>query len=204
MHPFIAKIITREKESLREFQFSLKKAFDLLGNVYAPIFFCVACLMGISLPLFAWKSGGVLNALLGARGVGTLTSELTQGMWMMIVALVIFFGTKMVLTRLEGKMHEVFMRLAYTCELIVLVLLSASALSVFFAHIFLFLLWKICAEKRIRVGIAIAWFLGLVWMFFSLATDVALRVSTLGDMVSVLAICALFFCAVTRPFFQKP
>lgn len=204
MHPFIAAIITREKESLKEFQFSLKKAFDLLGNVYAPIFFCVACLMGISLPLFAWKSGGVVNALLGARGVGVLTSELTQGMWMMIVALVIFFGTKMALTRLEGKMHAVFMRLAYTCELIALILLSASALSVFFTHILLFLLWKICAEKRIRIGIAIAWFLGLVWVFFSLATDITLRVSTLGDMVSILAVCALFFISITRPLFSKP
>lgn len=168
------------------------------------MFFCVACLMGISLPLFAWKSGGVLNALLGARGVGVLTGELTQGMWMMIVALVIFFGTKMVLNRLEGKMHEVFVRLAYTSELIVLILLSASALSVFFTHIFLFLLWKIFAEKRIRIGIAVVWFLGLVWMFFSLATDITLRVSTLGDMVSILAVCALFFIAITRPLFSKP
>lgn len=199
----VSNILDREKASLKDFQFSLKKAFDLLGNVYAPIFFCVTCLMGISLPIFAWKSGGVLNALLGARGVGTLTSELTQGMWMMVIALVIFFGANVILTRLEGKMHEVFMRLAHTCELVVLILLSASALSVFFMHISLFLLWKIFAEKRIRISIAIVWFLGLVWMFFSLATDIALRVSTLGDMVSILAICALFFCAVTRSFFQK-
>jgi len=204
MHPFIAKIITREKASLKDLQFSLKKAFDLLGNVYAPIFFCTACLMGISLPLFAWKSGGVLNALLGARGVGTLTSELTQGMWMMMVALVIFFGTKMILARLEGKMHEVFVHLAYICELIALILLSAGAFSIFFAHILLFILWKIFAEKRIRIGIAVAWFLGLAWMFFSLAADIVLRVSTLGDMVSILAVCALFFCGVTRPLFQKP
>lgn len=203
MHPFITKIIAREKESLKDFQYSLKKAFDLLGNVYAPIFFCTACLMGISLPLFAWKSGGVLNALLGARGVGTLTSELTQGMWMMMVALVIFFGTKMVLIRLEGRMHEVFTRLAYTCELIMLILLSAGALSIFFVNLFLLLLWKIFAEKRIRIGIAIAWFLGLVWMFFSLAADIILRVSTLGDMVSILAVCALFFIAITHPLFSK-
>lgn len=203
MHPFIAKIITREKAFLKEFQYSLKKAFDLLGNVYAPIFFCTACLMGISLPLFAWKSGGVLNALLGARGVGTLTGELTQGMWMMVIALVVFFVTNVILARLEGRIHEVFMRLAYVCELIVLMLLSASVLSIFFAHAFLLLLWKIFSEKRMQMSIAIVWFLGLVWMFFALATDIALRVSTLGDMVSILAICSLFFCAVTRPFFQK-
>lgn len=199
----VSKILDREKASLKDFQFSLKKAFDLLGNVYAPIFFCAACLLGISLPLFAWKSGGVLNALLGARGVGTLTSELTQGMWLMVVALVIFFGTKIVLTRLEGKMHEVFMRLAYTCEIIMLILLSAGALSVFFTNLFLFFLWKIFAEKRIRIGIAVVWFLGLVWMFFSLAADVTLRVSTLGDMVSIMSICTIFFFAVTRDIFFK-
>lgn len=203
MHPIISSIFTREKEALQEFQFSLKKAFDLLGNMYAPIFFCAAALLGIALPVFAWKSGGVLNALLGARGVGTLTSELTRGMWILVVALVVFFVANIALSRLEGKMREVFVRLAHVCEIATLLFLSAEFLSIFFIHIILLLVWRLSTQNYLRIGIATIWFLGLVWMFFSLATDVALRVSTLGDMVSILAICTLFFIVVTRQMFQR-
>ncbi len=203
MHPFITSLITREKTSLHELQFSLKKAFDLLGNMFAPLFFCAACLMGIALPFFAWKGGRVVNALLGARGVGTLTSELTQNMWMMIIALVIFFAARIVLMRLEGKLYEVFKRLSWIAEIVTLFVFSVSFFSVFLAHTILFLFWEVLQEKRIRTGIALVWFGGLIWMFFSFASDVVLRVSTIGDMVSILAICTLFFCAVTRPFFQK-
>lgn len=203
MHPIVKRILDKERARAQEFRFALKKAFDVLGSVYAPLFFCAACLMGIAIPVFAWKTGGVINALLGARGVGALTSELTQGMWMMIVALVIFFGGKVLLERLEGKLHEVFMKLAYIAEIIMLLLLSANFFSVFVVHLLLLFVWRMFDHKRIRGGVVVLWFVGLVWMFFSLATDVALRVSTLGDMVSVLAVCALFYCAVTRSFFKE-
>lgn len=203
MHPIVKNILERENARAQEFRFALKKAFDMMGNVYAPLFFCAASLMGIALPLLAWKTGSVLNALLGARGVGTLTSELTQGMWMMIVALVVFFAGRLLLARLEGKLNEVFMRLAYIAEIVMLLLLSANVLSVFIVHFSLFFMWRIFEERRVRAAMVTVWFAGIVWMFFSLATDVALRVSTLGDMVSILAICALFYCAVTRPFFKE-
>lgn len=203
MHPLAKQILDKEYARAQEFRFALRKAFDLLGSKYAPLFFCAACLMGIALPLFAWKTGSVLNALLGARGVGTLTSELTQGMWMMIIALGIFFAGKILLARLEGKLNEVFMKLAHIAEIFMLFLLSANVLTILVVHIILFAVWRLFEMRRIRAVIATVWFVGLVWMFFSLATDVALRVSTLGDMVSILAICTLFYCAVTRSFFHE-
>jgi hypothetical protein len=203
MHPFVKQFLDREKEQAQAFQFALKKAFDLLGGMYAPLFFCAACLMGIALPFLAWKSGDVVNALLGARGVGVLTSELTRGMWMMIVAIAIFFGSNLLLTRLQGKMHEVFTTLAYICEIVALLVLSTSATSVFIVHALLIFAWRVFPQKRVRGGIAVVWFLGLAWMFFVLATDVALRVSTIGYMVSLLALTTLFFCAVTRPLFEE-
>lgn len=204
MHPIVKRLLDKEFARAQEFRFALRKAFDILGNRFAPLFFCAACLMGIALPLFAWKTGGVLNALLGARGVGTLTSELTQGMWMMIIALVVFFSGHLLLARLEGKLHDVFMKLAYIAEIVMLLLLSANVLLVFVTHLVLFFVWRIFEQHRVRAVLAVVWFVGLVWMFFSLATDVALRVSTLGDMVSILAVGTLFYCAVTRPFFHQP
>ena len=198
------RIVEREKMNLQEFRFALKKAFDILGTVYAPIFFCAACLAGGALPVAAWKAGDVANALLGARGVGVLTSELTQGMWMIVVALGVFLGGRMLLARLEGKLHEVFTRLALVAEIIALLLVSAHVLVVFIVHALLLGIWTIVNNNHARGILAVVWFLGLVWMFFGLATDVALRVDTLGSMVSILAVCTLFYYAVTRAFFHKP
>lgn len=203
MHPIVKRVFDKEYARVQELRYALKKAFDILGNIYAPLFFCAACLMGIALPVFAWKTGGVLNALLGARGVGTITSELSQGMWVMVVALAVFFGAHLLLSRLEGKMHDVFMTLARICEMSALLIYTTTYFGVFVTSVLLFIAWRIFEHVRVRGSIATIWFFGLTWMFFSLATDVALRVSTVGDMVSILAVCVLFYYATTRSFFRK-
>lgn len=203
MHQIVVSLLTREKERINAFRFDVKKALDLLGNVYAPLFFCAACLLGLSVPVLAWKSGGVINALLGARGVGTLTSELTQGMWVMIITGAVLLASELILYRLEGKMREVFLSIARIGEIVALLLLSIGTLSLFFSNIVLLFLWNIFESTRIRTGIACIWFLGLSWIFFSLVTDVTLRVSTLGNAMSILLINIFFFGAVTRTFFIK-
>lgn len=203
MHPRIKNVFDKEYMRIQDLRFALKKAFDILGNMYAPIFFCAACLMGISLPVLAWKTGGVINALLGARGVGVITNELSQGMWVMVIALAIFFASHLALARLEGKMHAVFASLAHIAETLTLLVILVAHFGVFLVHAIMITAWHLVEDKRVRAIIATTWFLGLVWMFFSLATDVALRVSTLGDMGSLVALCTLLYCTTTKKFFQE-
>lgn len=202
MHLFLQNVLDRERNEVSTFVLALKKTFSLLGGVYAPLFFCAACLMGISLPFFMWKGGAVIDALLGARGVGILTSELTQGMWVMVCMLALFLVASFLITRLEGKMRDVFMHLAYIAEVITLFVLSLGVIKIFLLNACIFLLWRMFPETRVRMFFTGAFFLCLVWIFFALAADVALRVSTIGDMVSVLGLCTLFFLAITRPLFR--
>lgn len=203
MYPFFERLIQQERVRLRAFFSDTKKAFDLLGNTYAPFFFCCALLAGITLPVIALKSGDVVNALLGARGIGVLTSELMRNMWVIVGATAGYIATRVIIARLSGKIFEVFVRMIGMVMRVALLGMSIGVFPLFLFHAGILALWHLCLDKRLRWLMVVGWSGIVVGVFFHLASTVALRVRTMGDAMSVLLVMVATFFVTTMPFLLR-
>ncbi len=203
MQQLLRLYIENEKKNVIALRDALMKAFEILGNMYAPLFFCIACMHGIATPFLVVNGGDMLNALLGSRGIGVLTSEAVANVWMTIVALLIFFITKFFLNKLEGKIFQTFENLTRIVNTCALLIISISSPGIFCMNIFFISAWRLSNKIKIQVTMLFAWIGALTWIVFSLATDIAKRVSTLGDGVAMGAIMTLVLIVTTRDFFTS-
>ncbi len=185
MHVNIERIKTQFFLTIDQYRRDLARVIDVLGK-YAPFFLAAAVANGVGVVVGLWYATAGLNALLGARGIGTITSELSSTIWTVIIALVIIFIGQMILARLQGKYRETLLLLRDGVIIFSLLFLLTPALYALiialFAPSFLIIFRS---QKIVQYVIALLTLAVTLQLFFASITSIVLRVTSMGSALRI-------------------
>ena len=197
------EFIDRAKNDLivevKRYRADLGRVIDVLGK-YAPVFIIAAVLGGLAIPVLIWQGGSMLNALLGARGIGTSTSELRHAIWFASGTFVVLLMSSIVFSRLQGKYADVLAALRDGVlvfgSLFLLTPALYALLVALVAPIFLIVLER---YPKIRIVVPILLFAISLQILFASTTSIVLRVTSIGTALRIVfAIFVITFIFAKR------
>ncbi len=193
MHPILHRHYERLRDDIRLFQGDVGRALEILGSLHGPLFLCAALVLGILPALFFFEGGILLNALLGARGIGVVTHDVVKNIWITISLAVLVCILHEALLILQGKLRKIFFTIQEIVQMIILgtFIVLESSLGLFL--IFFSSLGMCIAVKEYRKYFFILSVMATFFALSSLSQDVVVRARTIGDAASWIAIVLYIF-----------
>lgn len=170
------------------------KTLHSLG-VFGPLFLLLAVCEGVFPVLTVHGLGGWLDAVLGARAVGAVTSDLTAATRQMLF----FFALSVVSTGFSQVLLGGRARIALQCVALcaafftVFILSFPIFISLFIASLLFFVSWFSIAHDRVRALVFLV--VGTLFMsqiFWRISQLVMVRAYTVGEALSYLLLGCFF------------
>lgn len=193
--------------SVREYGRDLGKTLQALGAL-GPLFLLLAIAEGVFPVLTLHGLGAWLDAVLGARSVGAVTSDLsdaTRTVLLYFAASAVTTGISEVL--LGGRARSVLRTIAFTASLLLIFVFSTPTLLLLFLG-FTLITTAVLTTSHVKVRSLIVILFSTLFMsqiFWLMSKNVMVRAYTAGESFSILLLsCSLFIACVylTLPTYE--
>ncbi len=191
---FFLDSLKSSREDVELFASDFLKLVKALGIWAVP--FCLSIIAVASLPaVFAANIGKLTDAIIGARGVGTMTIDVTQAIRILTVATVIGFLAEMFLSRFEGKASNLA-RATYSLGALVILMIMIFNLGWYGVAIWPIILLVVRIILKKVPYLQYAFVIPIVLLFLSCATNViqyaSIRAVTVGAAMTTVAAAAMY------------
>lgn len=186
---FLTESYYAGRQRLLEFVNDLKNVITALG-VWSSVFILAEVILGLLSVAGVMTLGLTIDAVIGARGIGVMTTDVTSQLWRWLLILLIGFAAYMFVQRFSGKAAAVGQNIA---ELIFSVAMFAYFL---FAQQYLlvciyFVLWLaevfFLRDRRVRLLILSIAILISIYAVKVLIGYTVLRAYTVGEGLALVA-----------------
>ena len=166
---------------------------------------CIAVVRGIGAALIFQSVGNLVNAAIGARGVGVVTDDLQSAWWIMLVYLVLAFTSTMMIRRLSGLSFSLVQRIVEMLQPISLLVVAWPMLNSSLSVILLFLAVRWFVQNHIIVALlSSAICIATLLSAHDILVFTATRTMTVGTMLAVAGASLYFGCSVAMaPYREK-
>ncbi|KKW30311.1 MAG: hypothetical protein UY72_C0015G0008 [Candidatus Uhrbacteria bacterium GW2011_GWD2_52_7] len=166
---------------------------------------CIAVVRGIGAALIFQSVGNLVNAAIGARGVGVVTDDLQSAWWIMLVYLLLAFTSTMMIRRLSGLSFSLVQRIVEMLQPISLLVVAWPMLNSSLSVILLFLAVRWFVQNHIIVALlSSAICIATLLSAHDILVFTATRTMTVGTMLAVAGASLYFGCSVAMaPYREK-
>ena len=166
---------------------------------------CIAVVRGIGAALIFQSVGNLVNAAIGARGVGVVTNDLQSAWWIMLVYLLLAFTSTMMIRRLSGLSFSLVQRIVEMLQPISLLVVAWPMLNSSLSVILLFLAVRWFVQNHIIVALlSSAICIATLLSAHDILVFTATRTMTVGTMLAVAGASLYFGCSVAMaPYREK-
>ena len=166
---------------------------------------CIAVVRGIGAALIFQSVGNLVNAAIGARGVGVVTDDLQSAWWIMLVYLRLAFTSTMMIRRLSGLSFSLVQRIVEMLQPISLLVVAWPMLNSSLSVILLFLAVRWFVQNHIIVALlSSAICIATLLSAHDILVFTATRTMTVGTMLAVAGASLYFGCSVAMaPYREK-
>jgi len=166
---------------------------------------CIAVVRGIGAALIFQSVGNLVNAAIGARGVGVVTDDLQSAWWIMLVYFLLTFISTTMIRRLSGLSFSLVQRIVEILQPISLLVVAWPMLNSLLSVILLFLAVRWFVQNHIIVALlSSAICIATLLSAHDILVFTATRTMTLGTMLAVAGASLYFGCSVAMaPYREK-